>query len=187
VSVAARITNEDPPGIAEGCALDPHVDGVLARALAKDPAKRFASTREFGYALAEALGRRSRGALPTLPDERHEVQWRAEPRAGARLLVGGAAAGALIGIAGIQVTSGLKDREQAALAEPTATATPAVAWLSDGPLARAQAAPTASVRKTAPNGSTPPPRASAPRASPRPSAAAPALDAGATNDGDAGQ
>ena len=105
VSVAARITNEEPPGIAVGCGLDPHVDGVLARALSKDPEKRFASAREFGDALAEALGRRSRGARPTLPDERHEVEWRAEPRAGARLLVGGVAAGALLGITGIQVTA----------------------------------------------------------------------------------
>ena len=186
VSVAARITNEDPPGIAEGCALDPHVDGVLSRALAKDPGKRFASTREFGDALAEALGRRSRGALPTLPDERHEVQWRAEPRAGARLLVGGAAIGALIGIAGIQVTSGLKDREHAALAEPSTAVTPAVAWLSDGPAARASAAPSASVRRVAPNGSASPAKSSTAQASPRPSAPAPAVDAGVTNDGDAG-
>jgi eukaryotic-like serine/threonine-protein kinase len=186
VSVAARITNEDPPGIAEGCGLDPHVDGVLFRALAKDPGKRFASTREFGDALAEALGRRSRGALPTLPDERHEVEWRAEPRAGARLLVGGVAVGALIGIAGIQVTSGLKDREHAALAEPTAAVTPAVAWLSDGPAARAQAAPSASVRRTAPNGTAAPTKSSTAQASPGPSAFAPVVDAGVTNDGDAG-
>ena len=187
VSVAARIANEEPPGIADGCGLDPHVDGVLARALSKDPEKRFTSAREFGDALAEALGRRSRGALPTLPDERHEVLRRAEPRAGARLLVGGVAAGALLGIAGIQVTSGLKERERAALAAPTAVATPAVAWLSDGP-SQARSAPSASARRLPPNGSA----SSKPRtaASPPPSAqpAAPATpDAGATpSDSDAG-
>jgi hypothetical protein len=82
------------------------------------------------------------------------------------------------------MTSGLKDREHAALAEPTTTATPAVAWLSDGPVARAT--PSASVRKTAPNGGTPPAKASTAPAAPGPSAAAPAPDAGVTNDGDAG-
>src|SRR5262245_2572495 len=153
VSVAARITNEDPPGIAEGCGLDPHVDGVLSRALAKDPSRRFASAREFGDALAEALGRRSRGALATLPDERHEVQRRAEPHAGARLLVGGIAAGALLGITGIQVTSGLKEREREALAQPATAVTPAVAWLSDAPSSRARGAPSASARRPAPTGS----------------------------------
>jgi serine/threonine-protein kinase len=188
VSVAARIANEEPPGIAEGCGLDPHVDGVLGRALSKDPEKRFASAREFGDALAEALGRRTRGALPTLPDEHHEMLRRAEPRAGARLLVGGVAAGALLGIAGIQVTSGLKERERAALAAPTAVATPAVAWLSDGPSPRTGSAPSASVRRPAPNGSA----SSKPRAATAPPPSAPPAvlatpDAGTTpSDADAG-
>ncbi len=188
VSVAARITNEEPPGIADGCGLDPHVDGVLARALSKDPEKRFASAREFGGALAEALGRRSRGALPTLPDERHEVEWRAEPRAGARLLVGGVAAGALLGITGIQVTSGLKEREHAALAEPRVVVTQAVAWLADGPTARPRPAPSASVRRAQPNGSASAGRATVtapPETSGHPVAATPP-DAGGTNDADAG-
>jgi len=186
VSVAARITNEEPPGIAEACGLDPHVDGVLARALSKEPEKRFASAREFGDALAEALGRRSRGALPTLPDERHEVQRRAEPRAGARLLVGGAAAGALMGIAGLQVTSGLKERERAALTEPTSVATPAVAWISDAPASSSHAAPAVSLRRTSPNGSTPVRPATAAMLAPS-AQPAPAPDAGVTNDEDAGQ
>ena len=184
VSVAARITNEEPPGIADGCGLDRHVDGVLSRGLSKDPEKRFASAREFGDALAEALGRRSRGALPTLPDERHEVLRRAEPHAGARLLIGGAAAGALLGITGIQVTSGLKERERAALVEPAPTKAPAVAWLSDAPATPSRATPAASLRKPPPNGSVrPPSSASAELATPP---LAPATsDAGTTTDADA--
>jgi serine/threonine-protein kinase len=183
VTVAGRITHEEPPGIADSCGLDPHVDGVLARGLAKDPEARFASAREFGDALAEALGRRSRGALPTLPDERHEVLRRAEPHAGARLLVGGAAAGALLGITAIQLTSGLKESERAALAEPSRAATAAVAWLADGPSARP--APSASVRRAASSSSTP--LKVARSATPSPASPPPSLDAGATNDVDAGE
>ena len=185
VSVAARITNEDPPGIADGCGLDRHVDGVLSRALAKDPDKRFASAREFGDALAEALGRRSRGALPTLPDERHEVLRRAEPRAGARLLIGGAAAGALLGITGIQVTSGLKERERAALDAPAPERAPAVAWLSDAPPSPSRAPSAGSPRKAAPNGSTKPPSSATPEPSAQPVLPTP-TDAGSTTDADAG-
>jgi len=181
VTVAERIRQDEPPGIAASCGLDPHVDGVLARALAKDAEVRFASAREFGDALAEALGRRTRGALPTLPDERHEVLRRAEPHAGARLLVGGAAAGALLGIAGIQLTSGLKEREQAALADPARPATAVVAWLAEAPTARP--VPSASTRRAASN-----PSSSARAAAPAPSASgAPTpSDAGVTNDADAG-
>jgi serine/threonine-protein kinase len=184
VSVAARITNEDPPGIADGCGLDRHVDGVLSRALAKDPDKRFASAREFGDALAEALGRRSRGALPTLPDERHEVLRRAEPRAGARLFIGGAAAGALLGITGIQVTSGLRERERAALDAPVPERPPAVAWLSDAPTSTSRAATAGSPRKATSNGSAKPPSSRTPEPSAKPVPPTPP-DAGST-DADAG-
>jgi serine/threonine-protein kinase len=185
VSVAARIANEEPPGIADGCGLDRHVDGVLSRALSKDPEKRFASAREFGDALAEALGRRSRGALPTLPDERHEVLRRAEPRAGARLLIGGVAAGALLGITGIQMTSGLKERERAALAEPAPTKAPAVAWLSDAPASPSRVAPAVSLRKPAATGSARPATSTTEELAPTLSTPASA-DAGSTTDADAG-
>ncbi|MCC6214344.1 MAG: serine/threonine protein kinase [Polyangiaceae bacterium] len=72
VAVAARIHAEEPAPIAGVCGLDPHVDSVLARALAKHPESRFPSCQDFGLALAEALELRRRGALPTLPDARHE-------------------------------------------------------------------------------------------------------------------
>jgi serine/threonine-protein kinase len=181
VSVAARITNDEPPGIAEACGLDPHVDGVLGRALSKNPAERFPTARDFGDALAEALGRGTRGKLPTIPDERHEVLRRAEPRAGARLLVGGVALGALLGITGIQVTSGLKERERAALAAPSAGVTPAVAWLSEWPAVKARPAPSASVRRAAPlsSSSTKPSPPGAPSAAVGPEGP---LDASVSND-----
>src|SRR5687768_9588255 len=71
VSVATRITHEEPPGIAELCGLDPHVDAILLRGMAKPPAERFPSARELGESLAEALAIPTRKMLPTLPDEHH--------------------------------------------------------------------------------------------------------------------
>ncbi|HEV8551027.1 MAG TPA: serine/threonine-protein kinase, partial [Polyangiaceae bacterium] len=50
VTVANRIQSEEPPPIAQSLSLDPHVDGVLERALSKDPEARFASVGEFGDA-----------------------------------------------------------------------------------------------------------------------------------------
>src|ERR1700710_2341298 len=41
IAVATRITTDEPPGIAEFAGVDPHVDDVLARGLAKDPSARF--------------------------------------------------------------------------------------------------------------------------------------------------
>ena len=45
VAVATRIQSDEPPPIAEACGLDPHVDGVLARGLAKEPERRFRARR----------------------------------------------------------------------------------------------------------------------------------------------
>jgi serine/threonine-protein kinase len=71
VAVATRIATEEPPRIAEVCGIDPRVDTVLARGMAKNPASRYGSSAEFGRALAEALEITPRAAQPTLPDERH--------------------------------------------------------------------------------------------------------------------
>ncbi|MEO6601949.1 MAG: serine/threonine-protein kinase [Polyangiaceae bacterium] len=112
IAVATRITNEDPPGIAELAGLDPHVDDVLARGLSKTPSARFEDARAFGAALAEALSQSPRRQLATLPDERHRTQApTAHESRTARLVIGGAAVGALLGIAGFQLSIGLREGE----------------------------------------------------------------------------
>ena len=186
VSVARRITTDEPPRIAAACGLDPHVDGVLERALSKNPARRFPSAREFGDALAEALGHRTRGALPTLPDTQHRDVQRAEEQASGRKFAGGMAVGALLGIAALQITISLRDREKEALSEPEPVLAPAVAYLSEPP-PMTRTAPSASAKKPAP-----PEVSSAPRRVPsvepavEPPPPAPSLDAGAEDGADAG-
>jgi serine/threonine protein kinase len=114
IAVATRITTDEPPGIAELAGLDPHVDEVLARGLAKLPSARFEDARSFGRALAEALWQSPRQQLPTLPDERHRTHApSAHESRTTRLVVGGAAVGALLGIAGFQLITGLREPEHA--------------------------------------------------------------------------
>src|SRR4051812_5118506 len=112
IAVATRITSDEPPGIAELAGLDPHVDRVLARGLSKVPSARFETASAFGAALAEALWQSPRRQLATLPDERHRTQApSAHENRTARLVIGGAAIGALLGIAGFQLSIGLRDAE----------------------------------------------------------------------------
>lgn len=85
VTVAKLITTSAPPPIAAAAGLDPHVDAVLARGMARAPGRRFASASDFGDALAEALLAAPRSALPTLPDQRHRDAH--ESRAGRRDLM----------------------------------------------------------------------------------------------------
>jgi serine/threonine-protein kinase len=167
VTVANRIQTDEPPAIANGCGLDPHVDGVLARALSKEPERRFPSAREFGDALAEALERGTRGAMPTIPDTQHRLALGERSSGGARSAVGGAALGALLGIAAMQLTSGLREREREASLIPQANATqpkpPPVAWLSPAPRERAHPQASASVRRApsaAPSAHSAPPEPS---------------------------
>src|SRR5688572_27791097 len=114
VTVAGRIATEEPVPIAEIAGVDPHVDVVLSRALSKDANARYASARDFGEALAEALETRPRNALPTLPDEQHQrAPWatrRTDSRS-TRMAVGGIAVGALLGITGFQLSAGLRGGE----------------------------------------------------------------------------
>jgi serine/threonine protein kinase len=121
IAVATRITADEPPGIAELAGVDLHVDEVLARGLAKDPARRYEDARALGAALSEALFQSPRSKLPTLPDQRHRTH---EPSAHesrtARLLIGGAAIGALLGIAGFQLSLGLREPEHTAEARSEA-------------------------------------------------------------------
>lgn len=74
VAVATLITNEEPPAISAVCNLDPSVDTVLARALAKHPNSRFEDCEQFGRALSAALSRGARTAIPTMPDTYHVQQ-----------------------------------------------------------------------------------------------------------------
>jgi serine/threonine-protein kinase len=178
VTVATRIQTEEPPAIANACGLDPHVDGVLARGLSKDPEQRFPSAGEFGDALAEGLGHGTRGALPTLPDTQHRLSHQAQPTSSARSAVGGFAVGALLGIGALQLSTGLRERApERAASPPIEPSRPAVAWLSPSPREKPRPQATASTRKT----SSPTPSASVS------AAAAAELDAGPPSTPDAGE
>ncbi|HEY6079142.1 MAG TPA: serine/threonine-protein kinase [Polyangiaceae bacterium] len=145
VSVATRITHEVPPGIADSCDLDQHVDAILLRGLAKPPAERFSSARELGETLAEALAIPTRKMLPTLPDEHHRrAPWQARPENhGLRTAVGGAAIGALVGVAALQLSTMLREPEPPASGD--APSHVAVAWIYEKP------APTRLTPETAPS------------------------------------
>src|SRR5882724_7515628 len=137
VSVATRITTDVPPGIAQPCGLDPHVDSILLRGLAKTATERFPSARELGETLAEALGIATRKMQPTLPDGHHRrAPWQAPAeRHGMRTFVGGAALGALLGVAALQLSNLLREPDAAAEAG-SAPAHVAVAWLAEKPTPR---------------------------------------------------
>ena len=148
VSVATRITTDVPPGIAQPCGLDPHVDAILLRGLAKSPNDRFPSARELGESLAEALGIASRKMLPTLPDQHHRrAPWQAPPdRHALRNFAGGAALGALAGVAALQLSHLLREPDAVSQPEPGLAAHVAVAYLAE------KAAPRRSAEPPAPSG-----------------------------------
>ena len=133
VSVATRITTDVPPNIAALVGLDPHVDAILARGLAKIPSDRFPSARELGEALAEALSVRTRLMQKTLPDEHHRrAPWQARPENhGLRTAVGGAAVGALLGVGALQLSHLLREPDVAASRSGAETPHVAVAWLAE--------------------------------------------------------
>ncbi len=134
VSVATRITTDTPPNIAELCGLDGHVDAILLRGMAKTPGERFASARELGETLAEALGIATRKMQATLPDEHHRrAPWQAPVESrGWRTFAGGAALGGLLGVAALQLSNMLREPEAV---DATASAGPhvALAWLAETP------------------------------------------------------
>jgi serine/threonine protein kinase len=63
-SIALRIAEEDPPLVAHEAKLEPRVDGVLLRGMAKDLERRFTSCRAFGDALATAIEQSATVAPP---------------------------------------------------------------------------------------------------------------------------
>jgi len=104
IAVAARITAELPPAIAEVCGLDTRVDTVLMRAMAREPRNRFDSCLDFGRALAEVL--RHDGEQPPVVQStplRPQPDLDAGPRP-LRLAVGAAATGAILAVAALQLT-----------------------------------------------------------------------------------
>jgi serine/threonine-protein kinase len=179
VSVATRITTDVPPGIAPLCGLDPHVDAILLRGLAKSPGERFPSARELGESLAEALGIAGRKMLPTLPDEHHRrAPWQAPPeRHGLRNFAGGVALGALLGVAALQLSHLLREPDSDASLEPAPKAHLAVAYVAEKALPRrpaevsaANSAPKKTTHPAVPpssEGSRPPAPATPPPAAPR--------------------
>jgi serine/threonine protein kinase len=179
VAVATRITNEEPPGIADACGFDRHVDQVLARALSKVPERRFPTAGEFGDALAEALGHGSRAALPTLPDAHHRRQ---PPTSSTRSAIGGGAVGVLLGIAAMRLTSDLAEAEQGPAPDPPPRVVRPVAWLAPAAEERARPSPLPSARRLP----AVVPSAEPPAAVPAPSAStseAPVPDGGKAIDG----
>jgi serine/threonine-protein kinase len=135
VSVATRITKEEPPPIARLVGLDPHVDEILRRGMAKNPSERFPSACELGEALAEALQVRSRRMQTTLPDEHHRrALWHGKPEnKSLRTAAGGAALGALLGMSALQLSYALREPASPAQEELQSAAVfePPVAWLSE--------------------------------------------------------
>lgn len=74
VSVATKISMEEPPPIAAVCNVDLHTDTVFARALSKNASSRYDTCEDFGNALAEALTMSTRASQHTLPDAVHRRQ-----------------------------------------------------------------------------------------------------------------
>jgi serine/threonine-protein kinase len=144
IAVATKIGAEDAPPIAGVAGVDPHVDTVLARALARDPRARFDSCDDFGNALSEALRIAPRSAMPTLPDSAHRAAHQEAPGVRvARAATGGIAVGAMLAIVGFQLTAHLRQEDAkhdtptiAPLAAgPAPVEAPPVAWLADRPKA----------------------------------------------------
>jgi serine/threonine-protein kinase len=153
VAVASKIANEDPQPLTGVAGVDPPVDAVLARALSRDPRARFDTCAEFGAALADALKMSPRAAMATLPDELHRAAQDATGVRVARAATGGIAIGAMLAIAGFQLTSHLRQEESKTTAPPAAMiAAPKpieaepVAWLAEAPKVVKAVAPHPSAR-----------------------------------------
>lgn len=149
VQVASRITSEEVTPIARACGLNPRVDEVLGRALAKSAAERFPSAREFGSALAEALELAARSQLPTIPDGHHLALASTNHR---RLVAGSLAVGALLGVAALELTYRARSEDAAVSAAPLAAPAPSVitGWLAPAPPPRPRPARTASSARERP-------------------------------------
>jgi serine/threonine protein kinase len=137
VAVATKITTEQPPAIAELCGLDPQVDDVFSRALAKQPEARFDSCEQFGRALAETLEPRSRDFMRTLPDQHQRRLLR-----GARqarhwpAVAGGVGLGVLLTLATYRLPQRLQDSPPEPASRASAagsTPVPSAQYLAEAP------------------------------------------------------
>jgi serine/threonine-protein kinase len=142
VAVASKIATEDPPPIADTSGVDGHVDTVLSRALSRDPRARFDTCEEFGNALSEALRMAPRSMMATTPDEAHRASQESTGVRVTRAAAGGIAIGAMLAIAGFQLTAHLRQddtprAETAPLAphalQPRPIEAEPVAWLAERP------------------------------------------------------
>ncbi len=158
VAVAHKIANDDPPPLSNVAGVDPPVDAVLQRALSRDPRTRFDTCAEFGAALSEALKASPRASMQTLPDELHRAAQDATGVRVARAATGGIAVGAMLAIAGFQLTSHLRQDETKTSAAPPVAMIVAskpveaepVAWLAEMPKTVKAVAPHASARAERP-------------------------------------
>ncbi len=145
VTVAKRISNEHPPPIAAMCGLDPRVDTVLARALAKNPKARFTSCEEFGRALAESLDPKTQTPAPGPREDAVVDPARFRPGSrGVRIALGGAATGVLLSVIVAQLISSASTSENGSAAGSLARRSEgaaAVGWLADSPRTGAGALP----------------------------------------------
>ncbi|MBK7586537.1 MAG: serine/threonine protein kinase [Myxococcales bacterium] len=127
VSVAKNINTTEPPPIAAQAGVDPHVDVVLARGLAKDPKRRYGSAEELGNRLAEALELRPRTQMPTLPDQRTERAYEArQSQRELTVLALGVVLGASLMAAGFLLWPRESGREPHSLETPVSDAVPAL-------------------------------------------------------------
>jgi serine/threonine-protein kinase len=134
VAVASRIATDDAAPFALACGLSPLVDQAFARALARDPSARFGSAAAFGHALAEALELTFRPAMATMPDRHHldveELYAEAGASRAKRIAAGGAAVGALLAIAALQLVAPLRSPPAVPVAS-THVAAPPIGWLAE--------------------------------------------------------
>jgi formylglycine-generating enzyme required for sulfatase activity len=154
VTLLSRIQDEEPP---KSSCLNPAADGVLRRALAKDPAARFESCRAFVAALRDACLRTPAANVETAPTNRRGI-----------LVAGGVVACLLVG-AGVAwrlrppgLEPGRQQQKASAIRPSPMVASPAIDHPRVTPPRQAPAASgkefTAKARPAGmgPNSSTPP-------------------------------
>ncbi len=127
VGVANRIQTEEPLPIARSLGLDPKLDRVLARGMAKNPEKRYSSCAELGHAFSEVIEPRDgelRPAQVTVPDAHHRALALAQPSSTLKLRIalGGALAGVLFTLLVFRVASELRTTEAPSAAAPAGDA-----------------------------------------------------------------